>query len=574
MAINGGLLKDFKSILIGICLPNSCNTEDVKALMNTLLTSLGASELSVPYVVADNDKDFDGAAITLFILSGIIGVLVVLGTAIDLSNEISSGKNVQIMNGTEKYGILKEATEQTSLLSNGVMKHDSPPTSSKTDKIKDFLMCFSFIKNTKKLFNTSTATGPLTCLNGLRVVSMWWVIQGHTYDFIQFNSNNFVYAASTLYSRFTFQAIGNGTFSVDTFFFLSGLLVAYLTVKELTEKGKMNWIYYFCHRYWRITPLYAFIIVIFIVVFTYMPAGPFQWIASNPLGFGYHAVDSCRTKWWANLLYINNFYPNYGSTAECVGWAWYLANDMQFYIVISPVVIVLYKYRKPAGVIAATFLVLSCIAVRAILVSYYGIQGWDKVTKHTDDPWGKNGALYVRPWARMSPYVVGILTGFLLHHKKCRVRMNKLTVLIGWCVATGSAMAVIYGLFSYYHNGSIMSILTSGFYVSLSRTVWSLSLAWLVVACASGYGGPVNSILSWKMWAPLGRLTFAAYLVHPIIMITYNVTLMTPIHFTDLTLIYMFISNLVFSYLFAFVLSMAVEAPMMGLEKLLLGRTK
>lgn len=149
--------------------------------------------------------------------------------------------------------------------------------------------------------------------------------------------------------------------------------------------------------------------------------------------------------------------------------------------------------------------------------------------------------------------------------------MNKLTVFMGWSVATGSALAVVYGLHYWNsHPEDPMPLVNSGFYVSLSRTVWSLSISWLVLACASGYGGPVNWFLSWKLWAPLGRLTFAAYLVHPIIIVTYQVNLMTPIHFTDLTLIYMFISNLVFSYLFAYVLSMIVEAPMMGLEKLLL----
>jgi len=33
--------------------------------------------------------------------------------------------------------------------------------------------------------------------------------------------------------------------------------------------------------------------------------------------------------------------------------------------------------------------------------------------------------------------------------------------------------------------------------------------------------GFVNSFLSWKAFIPLGRLTYCAYLVHPIIMYTY-----------------------------------------------------
>jgi peptidoglycan/LPS O-acetylase OafA/YrhL len=34
----------------------------------------------------------------------------------------------------------------------------------------------------------------------------------------------------------------NGTYSVDTFFFMSGLLVAYVTMKKLKDDEKINWL--------------------------------------------------------------------------------------------------------------------------------------------------------------------------------------------------------------------------------------------------------------------------------------------------------------------------------------------
>lgn len=51
-------------------------------------------------------------------------------------------------------------------------------------KIRLLFLSFSFLANSKKLFNTSTSAGELTAVNGLRVISMFWVILGHTYDFI------------------------------------------------------------------------------------------------------------------------------------------------------------------------------------------------------------------------------------------------------------------------------------------------------------------------------------------------------------------------------------------------------
>ena len=572
LAIQSGPLKDLKEIYIGLCLPNTCNISDVKAIGKTVLDHVGTKTLNVHFVIEDNNYSFDAAAISLFVMTGIVGALVLLGTVVELSNMIVNKKSV-FPDDTSKGTIINDSVKSNGYLPTNVVRQVIEETS-KPNSLKSFLICFSFVNNTRKLLNTKTAIGPLACLNGMRVVSMWWVIQGHTYLFSTMTSSNPA-ILRPVSERFTFQAILNGNYSVDTFFFLSGLLVAYLTMKEIKSKGKLNWIYYFCHRYWRLTPLYAYVMLIFIVVSSYIPGGPFQWLISNPRGILFHTVDSCRTYWWSNLGYINNFYPGYGSTGECMGWGWYLANDMQFYIFICPILILLYKYRKLAGVTSGVFLVIACIVIRAVIISYYGILGpSSKPTKHTDDPWGSRGAMYTRPWARVSVYVVGILTGFLLQHKNCRIRMNKLVVLVGWFVATGSALAVLYGVYSYQHNETKMSGVATGFYKSLNRTVWSLSLSWVVIACASGYGGPVNFVMSWKLWAPLGRLTFAAYLVHPIIMFTYQLTLLTPLQFTDLTLIYLFVSNLVFSYLFGYVVSMFVEAPMMGLEKLLMNACK
>ena len=45
------------------------------------------------------------------------------------------------------------------------------------------LIAFSIVTNTRKLLSTSTGSGQLTSINGMRVLSMWWVILGHTFVF-------------------------------------------------------------------------------------------------------------------------------------------------------------------------------------------------------------------------------------------------------------------------------------------------------------------------------------------------------------------------------------------------------
>lgn len=84
-------------------------------------------------------------------------------------------------------------------------------------------------------------------------------------------------------------------------------------------------------------------------------------------------------------------------------------------------------------------------------------------------------------------------------------------MVVGWFSASFCLLWLIYGL----HNVKL-SAFSAAAYSSLSHTAWAMSLAWIVIACSSGYGGYVNKILSAPIIYPFSRVTYCAYLVHPI----------------------------------------------------------
>lgn len=47
--------------------------------------------------------------------------------------------------------------------------------------------------------------------------------------------------------------------------------------------------------------------------------------------------------------------------------------------------------------------------------------------------------------------------------------------------------------------------------------------------------GLINTFLSWKVWIPLGRLTYGAYLFHLIVYMFYFFGLEKPYHYQDMT---------------------------------------
>jgi peptidoglycan/LPS O-acetylase OafA/YrhL len=138
--------------------------------------------------------------------------------------------------------------------------------------------------------------------------------------------------------KFYFQAVANGTYAVDTFFFMSGFLVVTLFLKNYKkfakahgEESKMQtpvqWftktgllIFY---RYGRLTPIYL-LVLLYSVVGTKFAYN--QTVFPNNPDLIDHVT--CEKYWWRNVLYINNWFPK---DEICMIWSWFLANEMQFY---------------------------------------------------------------------------------------------------------------------------------------------------------------------------------------------------------------------------------------------------
>ena len=64
----------------------------------------------------------------------------------------------------------------------------------------------------------------------------------------------------------------------------------------------------------------------------------------------------------------------------------------------------------------------------------------------------------------------------------------QLTNLFGWAVATTIALLVLYGLYD-SPGTPHLSIGVSAFYNATHRSAWALAVCWVIVACATGYGG-------------------------------------------------------------------------------------
>jgi peptidoglycan/LPS O-acetylase OafA/YrhL len=58
-------------------------------------------------------------------------------------------------------------------------------------------------------------------------------------------------------------------------------------------------------------------------------------------------------------------------------------------------------------------------------------------------------------------------------------------------------------------------------YITLSRPCWGLAIGVIAIACYFDYVPIINAPLSHWVWKPMAKLTYNAYLIHPILMGVY-----------------------------------------------------
>ena len=127
-----------------------------------------------------------------------------------------------------------------------------------------FLKCFDLQRSFESLTNTTTKPGQIPCLNGIRVLSINWVVLGHCYLVFVSLAADKLWLFKTMIHRRNNPIVFNGYPSVDTFFTLSGFLVSYLLLKQLAKGATswQHWFAYYFHRYVRLTPPYLIVILL------------------------------------------------------------------------------------------------------------------------------------------------------------------------------------------------------------------------------------------------------------------------------------------------------------------------
>lgn len=107
------------------------------------------------------------------------------------------------------------------------------------------------------------------------------------------------------------------------------------------------------HRILRFWPSYIMAMMIYYGIIIHTGSGPI-WYKLQTAG----QIDYCDSM-WKSVIFVDNIVDN--GERMCMGWGWYLQNDMQIFIFSIPILYLYCRNRKISFVLIGLLTTLSLV---------------------------------------------------------------------------------------------------------------------------------------------------------------------------------------------------------------------
>ncbi|CAH0600885.1 unnamed protein product [Chrysodeixis includens] len=360
------------------------------------------------------------------------------------------------------------------------------------------LLCFSLAYCWRRIFNTNMANKNLSLIHAMRIVATFWIMFIHTAVIVAYisdsaddvnNQNNIYYIMAT------------GTIAFDTSFFVSGLfsshhfffLKSQYSVKELVGfRGAcgqlLQFVCFVTNRVIRLLPSYGYAVLLSAVL-----ARASQ--ATSALVLPDREDVTCRAHGWRNLLYITTIYP---VDEQCMQISWYMSTETQLHMAGALLCAASFSSALRARICA----VLAVVAILSSTVADASNSYFDFAHLFTNT-FGAYWIIIARPLSRVSPYFLGVFTGWVIHIIQGKLKVSKMTSSLLW-VASLSFMFV----------SCAVPLAGLPWLAAWLHLTWPVALLWPVLMGTTNLAGMFRRLLSCGALAALSRLCYGALLLH------------------------------------------------------------
>ncbi|XP_077544499.1 nose resistant to fluoxetine protein 6-like [Haemaphysalis longicornis] len=523
---------------IGVCVPSLCQREDLQFIIDFFTKDIG-SLLKVKWCTIEEPVKLDRRQTVILCIFVVWVSFILFGTAYDIYKTTWSTNDGK--DSSEKAG---------------------------TGYLSGVAASFSLRRAFKKLLdmpNWGDYSNELGFVHGMRVLSATWVILGHTHIIRDVHaSSDGISFLKRIKEDFLFTVQMNSFMAVETFLVITGFLSGYLVMKRPPTKMSPILIVFVAlfRRYIRlIMPMLAVMGSIYLL--PTVVDGPM--LKEHWSGF----EEPCHKNWWKLFTMTHNYVDNFYDL--CVPHFWYVAVDYQLAIVSTIILaVVLPKWPKASLWLMGIIAVATCLAtgIQSYVIDAFPFSMIINVDfkRHSE----LQTEIYIKPYAHAATLFAAIIMGCLAAR---RHRLSRLFQGAAWTLATVVALAALLGVRT-WTVGRLPERLESAFYAALHRVCWGLGVSWVMYACATGRGGYVTKILAWPIMYPLGRLSFAVYLVHIVLLGVDTVLGRELVSQQPFLHAQIYLSQAIMSYAIATTVYLLVECPVAGLDNMVFGKLK
>ena len=174
-------------------------------------------------------------------------------------------------------------------------------------KTNSFMAIFAYQPHWQKLTSSKRSSKAIKCIDGIRALSIMWVMLGHCWTQL---SNGAINASTVSYHLMTgtWSPIYNATQSVDSFFVIGAVLLAYLSTDKIIAKFNsvsnflQGYVLYVVSRYVRLIPVILFTAWAMVSVLPPIPDGIFVG------GLYTYGQRLCETRLWESFLFLRRVF--------------------------------------------------------------------------------------------------------------------------------------------------------------------------------------------------------------------------------------------------------------------------
>lgn len=315
-----------------------------------------------------------------------------------------------------------------------------------------------------------------------------------------------------------------GFLGVDTFFVISGYLIAMLLINEYEKTGTINILQFWIRRMKRLFPPVLFMILIVIQYIIFFDQSLLYQLKKDAI-----AALLYISNWWYifdGLSYFESF------EARPLEHLWSLAIEEQFYL-LFPLILILMLNKWSKKNILLLFFVVSILS--AILMS----------TLY--DPAANVSRIYFGTDTRLQTLLLGVMCAFIWPAFKLKRDAPRILVVIIDFLGFIGLIVLMYSIYKLSEHSAFL--FNGGFYVLGIFTV-------LIIMAAVHPSSIMSRLLGIKPLTVIGKYSYSLYLWH------YPVIVLMQKHFVQGQVpIYIHISSVILTIVLAVFSYKLIERP-------------